>query len=83
MISVSGVRGVVGEGLTPEVALKFAQAYGSEYGPGKVVVGRDSRVTGEMVKHAVWAGLQSVGCDVVDIGIAPTPTTELVTEKRG
>ncbi|NIA28970.1 MAG: phosphoglucosamine mutase [Actinobacteria bacterium] len=83
MISVSGVRGIVGEGLTPEVALKFAQAYGSEYGPGKVVVGRDSRVTGEMVKHAVWAGLQSVGCDVVDIGIAPTPTTELVTEKSG
>ena len=81
MISVSGVRGIVGEGLTPEVALKFAQAYGSEYGPGKVVVGRDSRVTGEMVKHAVWAGLQSVGCDVIDIGIAPTPTTEIVMAK--
>jgi len=65
------------------VVLKFAQAYGSEFGPGKVVVGRDSRVTGEMVKSAVVAGLMSVGCDVVDIGIAPTPTTELVTEKEG
>ncbi len=82
MISVSGVRGIVGEGLTPEVALKFAQAYGSEYGPGKVVVGRDSRVTGEMVKYAVWSGLQAVGCNVVDIGIAPTPTTELETAKN-
>ena len=81
MISVSGVRGIVGDGLTPEVALKFAQAYGSEFGPGKIVVGRDSRVTGEMVKNAVIAGLLSVGCDAVDIGIVPTPTTELSTER--
>lgn len=81
MISVSGVRGVVGEGLTPEVAMRFAQAYGSEYGPGKIVVGRDSRVTGDMIKYAVWAGLMSVGCDVVDLGIAATPTVELVTER--
>ena len=80
MISVSGVRGIVGDGLTPEVALKFAQAYGSKFGPGKIVVGRDSRVTGEMIKYAVWAGLTSVGCDVLDIGIAPTPTVEMVTE---
>ncbi len=79
MISVSGVRGVVGEGLTPEVAMKFAQAYGCEF-PGKIVVGRDSRVTGNMLKYAVWSGLMSVGCDVVDIDIASTPTTELVTE---
>ncbi len=79
MISVSGVRGIVGDGLTPQVAMWFAQAYGSEF-PGKIVVGRDSRVTGEMLKHAVWAGLQSVGCDVVDIDIASTPTTALTTE---
>lgn len=79
MISVSGVRGIVGEGLTPDVAMKFAQAYGSEF-PGAIVVGRDSRVTGSMLKHAVWAGLMSVGCDVIDIDIASTPTTELATE---
>lgn len=82
MISVSGVRGVVGDGLRPEVALHFAQAYGSEFGPGRIVVGRDSRVTGEMIKYAVWSGLTSVGCDVVDIGMAPTPTTALVTERK-
>lgn len=82
MISVSGVRGIVGDGLIPEVALRFAQAYGSKFGPGRIVVGRDSRVTGEMIKHAVWAGLTSVGCDVVDIGVAPTPTTEMVTERQ-
>ncbi|MBN2413245.1 phosphoglucosamine mutase [candidate division KSB1 bacterium] len=80
MISVSGVRGIVGDGLTPDVVLAFAQAYGSEVGPGRIVVGRDSRVTGEMVKNAVWAGLMSAGCDVLDVGICPTPTTELVTE---
>ena len=81
MISVSGVRGIVGQGLTPEVALRFAQAYGSEFGPGKIVVARDSRVTGPMLMHAVWAGLMAVGCDVVDIGLTTTPTTELVAER--
>jgi phosphomannomutase len=79
MISVSGVRGIVGEGLTPEVAMQFAQAYGSEF-PGKIVVGRDSRATGNLIKYAVWSGLMSVGCDVIDIDMASTPTTELVVE---
>ncbi|HNR67735.1 MAG TPA: phosphoglucosamine mutase [bacterium] len=82
MISVSGVRGLVGDGLTPEVVMRFALAYASEYGPGKIVVGRDSRVTGNMVKYAVWSGLMAAGCDVIDIDIAPTPTTELLTEKQ-
>jgi phosphomannomutase len=80
MISVSGVRGIVGDGLTPQVVGKFAQAYGSEFGPGRIVVGRDSRTTGEMIKYAVWAGILSTGCDVIDLGIAPTPTTEMITE---
>lgn len=80
MVSVSGVRGIVGEGLTPNVAMLFAQAYGSQF-PGKVVVGRDSRVTGPMLKHAVWAGLMSVGCDVVDVDITTTPTTELIADR--
>ncbi|MBN1541505.1 phosphoglucosamine mutase [candidate division KSB1 bacterium] len=82
MISVSGVRGIVGQGLTPQVAMQFALAYGSEYGPGKIVVGRDSRVTGTMIKYAVWSGLLATGCDVIDIGIAPTPTTEMMVEKE-
>ncbi|RMD94788.1 MAG: phosphoglucosamine mutase [Calditrichaeota bacterium] len=80
MISVSGVRGIVGQGLTPEVALSFAQAFGLYCQRGKIVVGRDSRVTGEMLKHAVIAGLLAVGCDVVDIDISPTPTTQLCVE---
>ncbi|MBN1483069.1 phosphoglucosamine mutase [candidate division KSB1 bacterium] len=80
MISVSGVRGIIGDGLTPEIAMQFAQAYGSEF-PGRVVVGRDSRVSGEMLKYAVWSGLMAVGCDVLDIDLASTPTTALVTER--
>ncbi len=80
MISISGVRGVVGEGLTPEVALSFAQAFGTYCKGGRVVVGRDSRVSGPMLQHIVTAGLMATGCEVIDIGIAPTPTTQLATE---
>jgi len=83
MISVSGIRGIVGEGLTPELLVKFSAAVGTFYGPGKVMVGRDSRVTGEMVRGAVFSGLMSVGCDPVDLGIVPTPTVQIVTERSG
>lgn len=81
MISISGVRGVIGEGLTPEVVLAFAQAFGTYCQGGRVVLGRDSRVSGPLLHHAVTAGLMAVGCEVVDIGIAPTPTTKIATEK--
>jgi phosphomannomutase len=81
MISVSGIRGIVGEGLTPELLVNFSAAVGTFYGPGKVMVGRDSRVTGEMVRGAVFSGLMSVGCDPVDLGIVPTPTVQLATER--
>ncbi|MDZ7332353.1 MAG: phosphoglucosamine mutase [candidate division KSB1 bacterium] len=80
MVSISGIRGVVGDGLTPEVVLRYAQAFGAYLGGGKVVVGRDSRITGPMVKHAVLSGLTAMGCDVIDIGICPTPTVELAVE---
>jgi phosphomannomutase len=80
MVSISGVRGIIGEGLTPDVVLSFAQAFGTYCGPGKIVVGRDSRVSGPMLLGTVSAGLVAVGCEVIDIGIAPTPTTQLATE---
>jgi len=83
MISVSGVRGIVGEGLTPAVLVDFAQAFGAFLNGGKIVVGRDSRVSGEMSKHAVISGLMSVGCDIIDIGVCPTPTTQIAVEKLG
>lgn len=87
MVSVSGVRGRVGDGLTPEVIAHFAAAFGAyarRRGPGStVVLGRDSRVSGPMFARAATAALQSVGCDVVDVGIAPTPTVQLAVEDLG
>jgi phosphomannomutase len=87
MVSVSGVRGRVGDGLTPEVIATFAAAFGAYAlgrGPGRtVVLGRDSRVSGPMFARAATAALQSVGCDVVDVGVAPTPTVQLAVEDLG
>src|SRR6188508_57756 len=79
MVSVSGVRGKVGETLTPEIIARFAAAFGSYLHAEKrsrplVVVARDSRTSGPMFQRAATAALQSVGCDVKDAGIAPTPT---------
>ena len=80
MISVSGIRGIVGEGLSPELIVNYAAAVGTYFGPGKVMVGRDSRVTGEMVKHAVFSALMSVGCSPVDLGVCSTPTVEMAVK---
>ncbi len=76
-ISVSGIRGVVGEFLTPELACAFAQAFGTYVGRGRVVVGRDTRSSGPMLQHAVSCGLLAAGCEVVDVGILPTPTIQI------
>lgn len=87
MVGVSGVRGRVGDGLTPEVIAHFAAAFGyyaRRRGPGNtVVVGRDSRVSGPMFVRAVTSALQSVGCDVVDVGVVPTPSVQLTVEHLG
>lgn len=75
IVSVSGVRGIVGHSLTPDDAVRFGQAYGNFLGEGKtVLVSRDGRPSGWMLGHAVTAGLLAVGCRVQDMGIAPTPT---------
>ncbi|MBM3979349.1 MAG: phosphoglucosamine mutase [Planctomycetes bacterium] len=74
IVSVSGIRGIVGAGLTPEVAARFAAAFGSTVAGQRVILSRDGRPSGEMLRHAVLAGLLGAGCTVDDIGIAPTPT---------
>lgn len=76
-ISISGVRGVVGDSLTPTLLTRFAQAFGTCMGPGQIVIGRDTRTSGEMVRQAVVAGLLSSGNRIVDLGICPTPTVQL------
>lgn len=75
-ISISGVRGVVGDSLTPQLAARFAQALGTYLGRGKVIVGQDTRPSGIMVKNAIIAGLLSVGCQPADCGIAPIPSIQ-------
>jgi len=85
MVSVSGVRGRVGEALTPEVVTKFAAGFGAwalQRDPENrtIVLGRDSRVSGPMFHRAVVAALQSVGARVIDIGVVPTPTIQLAVE---
>jgi phosphomannomutase len=74
IVSVSGIRGIVGAGLTPEAAARFASAYGSTVAGKRVILSRDGRPSGEMLRHAVLSGLLGAGCTVDDIGIAPTPT---------
>ena len=90
--SISGIRGTIGgqagEGLSPLDVVKFSAAYGQwakqrHAGKIKVVVGRDARISGEMVNRLVIGSLQGLGIDVVNIGLATTPTTELaVTNEK-
>src|SRR5256714_11453569 len=88
MVSVSGVRGRVGEALTPEIMATFAAGFGAwarakAGGKAKIIVGRDSRVSGPMFHPVVISALQSVGCDVIDVEMAPTPTVQLAVEHHG
>ncbi len=82
-ISISGVRGVIGDSLTPTLLTRFAQAFGTYVGSGTIVIGRDPRTSGEMVKQAVVAGLLSSGCRVVDVGLCPVPTVQLMVRNLG
>ncbi|MGH2570172.1 MAG: phosphoglucosamine mutase, partial [bacterium] len=81
IFSVSGARGIVGRGLDPMVLARIAAQFGAWAGPGRIVVGRDSRVSGEMAMHAVTSALLAVGSDVVDLGIVATPTVEIAVRK--
>ncbi len=74
IFSVSGLRGVVGKTLTLETVFNIAKEYGRFAGPGKFVVGRDSRPSGNEFSRSVMNGLQSAGGEVIDLGICPTPT---------
>ena len=78
--SVSGIRGVIGKGLDPITIATYGAAFGTYLKHGKVVLGSDTRPSGEMVRRAVVSGLVSVGIDVVDIGVLPTPTVEIAVK---
>ena len=74
MPGVSGIRGIIGDGLDPEVIVRYTAAYADFCGRGKIVLGSDGRITGEMVRNIVIGTLLAKGNDVIDIGICPTPT---------
>jgi phosphomannomutase len=83
--SISGIRGTIGgksgEGLTPVDIVKFSAAFGrwviDTTGIKKIVIGRDARISGQMVNNLVIGTLQSIGIDVVDLGLSTTPTVEI------
>jgi len=83
IVSVSGIRGIIGESLTPEIACRFAAALGTDLNGGRVALGRDGRPSGDMLRKAVVAGLLSTGCDVDDLGIVPTPTVGIGVRSLG
>ncbi len=74
MVSVSGIRGIVGDGLDPNVIVKYTSAYADFCGSGDIIIGSDGRITGEMVKDIIVGTLLAKGNNVVDLGICPTPT---------
>ena len=77
MISVSGIRGIFGTDLHPENLTRFAAAFGSAKKGGTIVIGRDTRITGPVCEDLVAATLQSVGCNVIRLGVVPTPTVAM------
>jgi len=81
MISISGIRGIVGESLTPDVAVKYASAFAEYCKCGTIIVGRDGRITGHSISYIITSTLLQMGCDVIDLGICPTPTVGLAVER--
>jgi phosphomannomutase len=81
--SISGIRGIFGETLTPEEIVKYASAFGEYNNRKPIVIGRDGRITGKIIGNLVSSTLLSMGCDVIALGVVPTPTVQLAVEKFG
>ena len=79
-IGISGVRGIVGETFTPELIVGFAQSLGTYLDSGRILICRDTRSSGPMARSAVLAGLLAAGCEVVDLGVCPTPSLQLAVK---
>ena len=82
-IGASGVRGVVGDALTPELIVNFACAFGTWCGGGPVVIGRDTRRSSTAFRAAVVSGLLSTGCRVIDLGVCPSPLVSFAIRELG
>ena len=82
IISVSGLRGVIGESLSPDLALRFASAFATGLPDGPLVVSRDGRTTGRMLAEAIRSGLCAVGRTVIDAEIARSEERRVGKECR-
>lgn len=83
ILSISGLRGIIGDGLDPIYVTEFAGALGTMMSGGKVVVAQDGRSTGPIMYHAVVSGLIAAGCEVLDAGICTTPTCGVLVQHLG
>jgi phosphomannomutase len=83
MKSISGIRGVVGDTMTPELVVKVSKAFAQYKKFGKIVIGRDGRITGHTISSIVESTLVLCGCEVIDLGIVPTPTVQIMVEELG
>jgi phosphomannomutase len=81
IISVSGLRGIVGDTLTPDVAIRYATAFAAEIPAGPIVITRDGRASGPMLAEALCGGLTALGRDVINAGVAATPTTGVLVRQ--
>jgi phosphomannomutase len=79
--SISGIRGIIGDGLTPDIIIKYAAAFSQIRPKGKIVIGRDGRPSGKWIENMLSGALAACGRDVEILGIAPTPTVQLATER--
>ena len=79
-IGITGVRGIVGETFTPELAVDFAEAFATYLDRGRILVCRDTRPSGPMIRSAVLSGLLAAGCEVIDLGVCPTPSMQLAVK---
>src|SRR3954453_20863666 len=76
-IGITGVRGIVGETFTPELAVEVAERFGIYLDRGRILVCRDTRPSGQMIRSAVLTGLLAAGCEFVDLGVCRTPSLQL------
>ena len=80
-ISISGVRGITGKSLTDEIVADFSRAFAAYIKSGTVVIGRDTRASGSKISEIVASNLNKLGIDIIDLGIAPTPTVAFMVKE--
>lgn len=81
-VSVSGIRGVIGDAFTPDVINQWVSSYATWLGGGKVVIGSDTRTSNELIKSICIGSLIATGCDVIDLGVVPTPSLALMIKEK-